>query len=166
MPFRTGLSACLLPVSALAGDLIGRTVPPYPDGLRDIGGSCLSDIAGYEHICDYSIGVLADDDDEDAPPIRYVVAGRMAGRDGQMARWTITDAVAYPKAGDGYHLQTGNCRVHGKDDGRVVAVVRDDQDGEFLRDVIWARRLELPAGRFTVLDPVAVDCINEAYLGL
>lgn len=38
----TGLALCLWPVTALAGDLIGQIVPPYPSSLRDIGGSCMT----------------------------------------------------------------------------------------------------------------------------
>ncbi len=165
MVARAGLTLCLLPASAFASDLIGLTVPPYPDGLHDIGGSCVSDRPGYEHICDYSIGVLADGPDE-AAVARYVIAGRMAGRDGQQARWLITDAVPYPKSGAGFHLQTGTCRLDGRDDDRVIAVVRDSLADELLRDVVWARRLELPDGKFTPLEPARVDCLNEAYLGL
>lgn len=182
----TGLALCLWPVTvalwpagALAGDLIGRIVPPYPAQLRDIGGSCMTLTAGYEHICDYSVGVLADsapiagsapataaNDDASDTTIRYVVAGRMAGRDGKQARWLITDAVPYPTAQAGYHLQVSSCRVAGRDDPQVIAVVRGDLEGELLTDVLWARRVDLPAGTFTTLDPKSVDCINEAYLGL
>lgn len=160
-----GLAFCLLPASALASDLIGLTVPPYPHALRDIGGSCVSDRSGYEHICDYSMGVLADGPEE-APVSRYVIAARMAGREGQQARWLITDAVPYPRSEPGYHLQTGTCRLDGREDDRVIAVVRDSLEGELLKDVLWAQRLELPDGKFTPLDSTKVDCLNEAYLGL
>ena len=167
-----GLALCLWPMSAWAGDLVGQIVPPYPAGLHDIGGSCMTLTPGYAHVCDYSVGVLADaanDDDIDqtlTPVIRWLVVGRMVGRDGAQARWLITDAVAYPKAEAGFHLQMGSCRLAGREDDRVIAVVRDDDAGELLTDVHWARRVELPVGKFTELDPRAVDCLNEAYLGL
>ncbi len=164
-PRMAGLLLCTLPAGALAGDLIGRTVPPYPDGLHDVGGSCLTDTPGYEHICDYSIGVLADGAEEGAA-LRWIVLGRMAGREGQQARWLITDAVAHPDTGAGYHLQTGTCRLDGKEDDRVLAVVRDDPQGELLTDVVWARRVQLPQARFLPIEPARVDCLNEAALGL
>ncbi|HVK50709.1 MAG TPA: hypothetical protein VM469_03095 [Pseudoxanthomonas sp.] len=164
----TGLALCVWPMSVWAGDLVGQIVPPYPQGLHDIGGSCMTLTPGYAHICDYSVGVLADaaNDDELAPVIRWLVAGRMVGRDGSQARWLITDAVAYPKTESGYHLQMGSCRLAGREDGQVIAVVRDDSEGELLKDVHWARRVALPAGKFVELDPRSVDCLNEAYLGL
>lgn len=148
-------------------ELIGRTVPPYPQGLRDAGGTCISESDDYARVCDYSIGVLADDGDPEAEPVlRYVVAAKMAGRDGQSALWKITDAQPYPKAEDGYQLQFGNCRVHGKEDERLAAIVRQNMDKEYLTDVIWARRLDLPSGKLVEIQPAAVDCINEAYFGL
>jgi hypothetical protein len=168
MRLLTGLALCLWPVSAWAGDLVGQVVPPYPAGLHDIGGSCMTLTPGYAHVCDYSVGVLADaaNDPEAEPVIRWLVAGRLVGRDGSQARWLITDAVAYPKSDPDYHLQMGSCRLGGRDDAQVIAVVRDDSQGELLTEVRWARRVELPAGTFTELDPHAVDCLNEAYLGL
>lgn len=165
----TGLVVWLGSVNlAMAGDLVGRIVPPYPEALHDIGGSCMTLTAGYEHVCDYSVGVLAagSGDAEARPDIRYLVAGRMAGREGSQARWLITDAVLYPKASDTYHLQIGSCRLNGHEDARVIAIVRGESEGELLTDVLWARRLDLPAGKFEAVDPKTVDCINEAYLGL
>lgn len=158
---------------AYAFELIGRIVPPYPDGLRDAGGTCISESDDYEHVCDYSISVLAADGGEDPvgepeaePALRYVVAAKMAGRDGQVALWKITDAQAYPEAAEGYEMQFGNCRIHGKQDKRLAVVVRQSMDREYLQDVIWARRLDLPSGKLVEIAPAAVDCINEAYFGL
>lgn len=158
---------------AYASELIGRIVPPYPDGLRDAGGTCISGSGEYAHVCDYSIGVLADDGGGDPagapetePAPRYVIAAKLAGRDGQSALWKITDAQPYPKAAEGYQLQFGSCRIHGKEDGRLAAVVRQDTNKEYLTDVIWARRLDLQSGKLAEVHPAAVDCISEAYLGL
>lgn len=158
---------------AHASGLIGKIVPPYPEGLRDAGGSCISESDDYARVCDYSIGVLASTDGDDSeagpeaePALRYVVAAKMAGRDGQSARWKITDAQPYPKAAEGYQLQFGSCRIHGKEDDRLAAVVRQSMDEEYLQDVIWARRLDLPSGKLVEIQPTAVDCINEAYFGL
>jgi hypothetical protein len=159
---------------AHASDLIGRVVPPYPEGLRDAGGTCISESDDYARVCDYSIGVLAADggksaDDSDSlaePVMRYVVAAKMAGRDGQSALWKITDAQPYPKAAEGYQLQFGSCRVHGKQDERLAAIVRQSMDEEYLQDVIWARRLDLQSGKLVEIRLTEVDCINEAYFGL
>jgi hypothetical protein len=170
MPVRTALLVlATLPMAAGAVELIGKTVPPYPEGLQDVGGSCLSDSADPEHVCDFSIGLLADagnapGTDSDAEPVlRYVVAGRMAGREGPLALWKITDVQAYPKTGKGFFWQAGSCRVDKVDDAKVIAVVRQGAEQEYLTDVAWARRLDLKSGKFSVVDPARVDCVNEGY---
>jgi len=151
-----------------AADLVGKVMPPYPDGLEELGGSCVSASTDRARVCDYSVGVLASPPDASGLSVpRYVVAGRLAGRDGPRARWEITDAVPYPAGRQDYYLQFGTCRVEGKDDPRVAAIVRQhDTATEWLKDVAWAGRLRLPDARFDVLDARAVDCINEAYYGL
>ena len=159
--------------SAGAVELVGKTMPPYPQGLREAGGACLSDSDDPAHVCDYSIGLLADagadrdderDDEPDAEPVmRYVTAGRLAGRDGPLALWTITDVQDYPKAAEGFFWQAGTCRVDKVDDPKVIAVVRQGREQEYLGDVAWARRLDLGSGKFTMLDPARVDCVNEGY---
>lgn len=159
----------LAPLSITASDLVGQVVPPYPEGLDELGGSCVSESSDHARVCDYSVGVLASRpaDDAQEPVSRFVIAGKMAGRDGDRARWEITDALPYPGGKRGYYLQFGTCRVNGQDDPRVAAIVRqNDGAQEWLKDIAWAGRLELPAGRFTALDVKAVDCINEAYYGL
>ena len=166
MPARVALLIlAMLPMAARAVELIGRTVPPYPDGLQDVGGSCLSDSTDPAHVCDFSIGLLADADADPSAEVapRYVVAGRMAGREGPLALWKITDAQPYPKAGKGYFWQAGSCRVDGADDAKVIAVVRQGAEHEYLTDVAWARRLDLKSGKFSVVEPSRVDCINEGY---
>ena len=166
MPARIALLLLSMsPLVAGAVELIGKTVPPYPEGLQDIGGSCLSDSTDPEHVCDFSIGLLADahTDPEAEPVLRYVIAGRMAGREGPLALWKITDAQAYPKVATGFFWQAGSCRVDKVDDAKVIAIVRQAAEQEYLTDIAWARRLDLKSGKFSVLDPARVDCINEGY---
>lgn len=150
---------------AAAVELIGRTMPPYPDGLQDTGGACLSDSLDPAHVCDFSIGFLGDvpQDPESEPVLRYVIAGRLSGREGPKAIWKVTDAVAYPKVPAGYYWQAGSCRVGKAADGKVVAIVRQSGDGEYLQDIAWARRLDLGSGKFQVVAPATVDCVNEGY---
>lgn len=162
------LTSLLASTGSPGAELVGQVVPPYPEGLEDVGGSCVSDSSDPLRVCDYAITVLASAlaDAHLEPEPRYLIAGRMAGRDGARARWRITDAVPYPRVDPGYYLQFGTCRFNGQDDGRVAAIVRQHGMQEWLKDVAWAGRLELPSGQFTVLDVKAVDCINEAYYGL
>ena len=126
----------LAPLSVTAADLVGRVMPPYPAGLDELGGSCVSDSVE-------------------------------PARDGARAQWRITDALPYPTGRPGYYLQFGTCRVNGRDDARVAAIVRQhDTSTEWLKDIAWAGRLRLPDARFDILDTRTVDCINEAYYGL
>lgn len=159
------LLSLALPQTVVAVELVGKTMPPYPDGLREVGGACLSDSTDAGHVCDYSIGLLADANaDPDAEPLmRYVIAGRMAGRDGPLALWKVTDAQAYPDVAKGFSWQAGTCRLDKVDDPRLIAVVRQGLEQEYLRDVAWARRLDLESGKFVAIDPARVDCINEGY---
>lgn len=148
-----------------AVDLIGRTMPPYPEGLQDVGGICLSDANVQGHVCDFSIGFVGDagTDPELEPLVRYIVAGRLSGRDGMKALWKITDALPYPDVAKGFSWQAGNCRVGQVADGKVVAIVKHNAEQEYLTNVAWARRLDLSSGKFEVVDPARVDCVNEGY---
>lgn len=163
------LLSVALPQMAGAVELVGKTVPPYPEGLREVGGACLSDSSDPGRVCAYSIGVLADADVDpgpgpDAEPsMRYVTAGRLAGRDGPSALWKITDAQDYPRVAEGFFWQAGTCRVDRIEDANVIAVVRQDLEQAYLTDVAWARRLDQKSGKFAVLDPARVDCVNEGY---
>ena len=159
------LLSLALPQTAGAVELVGITMPPYPEGLREVGGACLSDSTDPGHVCDHSIGLLADANAElDVEPVmRYVTAGRLAGRDGPLALWKVTDAQAYPKVAKGFFWQAGTCRVDKIDDPKVIAVVRQGLEQEYLSDVAWARRLDLESGKFVAIDPARVDCLNEGY---
>ena len=159
------LLALPLGANAVEHELVGKTMPPYPEGLREVGGICLADPGNPGAVCDHSIGLLADtSNDPDATAVmRYVVAGRMEGRDGTVALWKITDALPYPAVGQDYFWQAGSCRLDHVEDGKVIAVVRHDLEQEYSRDVAWARRLELESGKFVVVEPGRVDCLNEGY---
>ncbi len=157
------LLSLALPQLAVAVELVGKTMPPYPEGLSEVGGSCLSVSKDPARVCDYSIGLLADADADADPVMRHVIAGRMAGRDGQRALWKVTDALDYPKVAKGFHWQVGSCRLDKVDDAAIIAVVRHDSGREYLTDVAWARRLDLKTGKFAPLDPARVDCVNEGH---
>lgn len=138
-----------------ATELVGQVVPPYPDGLRSLTGSCVSDSDDYQRVCDWSIETLADADGIR----RWVVAGSRAGDGGPIGLLRITDAIAHPHIAEGFDLQTGTCRLDGADDDHVVAVVRIDFGREFWGDTTWARRLDFSTGTLVELDPARVDCL-------
>ena len=145
--------ACAAAVGATG--LVGQVVPPYPQGLRALTGSCVGDTGDPARACDWSIESLADAGGRR----RWVVAGSHAGDDGAIGRLRITDAIAHPPVAAGFDLQSGTCRVDGVEDARVVAVVRIDFQRAFWGDATWARRLDLDSGRLVELDPARVDCL-------
>lgn len=159
------LAAAALPaMAARTGDLIGRTVPPYPNGLIEQQGSCIAGDAGYEHICDHGIAVLG------KPPARegelskplFVVGQRMVDKQGDDHRWQVTDAVKAPALKRGYLLETTPCRFGGRREETVIAaVVRYREDRETSTDVIWARRLDPASGRLLPI-PGRIECANPA----
>ncbi len=115
----------LLATTAGAAELIGSTVPPYPDGLIEQSGACIAQSRGPEHECDYSVGVLGS---EEGKP-RVIVGTRMTGRDDQQkARWIVTDTLPYPDLPEGYLLAIASCQVDGKDDQTIIAVVLNAEE--------------------------------------
>ena len=62
MVARTILLMWLLAWSWMAAgvELIGKTMPPYPEGLQDVGGICVTDPGGQGRVCDFSIGFVGD----------------------------------------------------------------------------------------------------------
>ena len=145
--------AAIVPGAALAGSLVGSTIPPYPAGLVHSQGAC---VAGE---CGFSIGIL-----EDSSGVPKTLFGaRIAGHDDAgRARWTITDAVPYPTLPEGYLLAIATCESDGKRDETIVAAVRATQT-EWLEGVIWARRYALGAEKFVEHPSRGVRCLNEGW---
>ena len=88
-----GIAAAELP-------LIGKTMPPYPEGLREVGGICLADPGNPGAVCDHSIALLADAsiDPGAAAVMRYVVAGRMQQRGHRESRIGMRLCVSQHRA--------------------------------------------------------------------
>jgi hypothetical protein len=171
MPSRACLAwLCWLAATAAQAheSLVGRILPPYPEGLRDLQGTCLSDSDQIARICDYGIAVLGrlDDDRSTDAERLHVVAQRNVSRDEDGdARWEVTDAIPYPHAPPDYFLQMATCRIDGLADDHVAAMVRQDGVSTYSGDVTWARRLDFASGRLVEVDPGRVDCLNE-FLGV
>ena len=143
----------LVPVAALAGGLVGSTIPPYPAGLVHNQGACIVDE------CDFSIGIL---EDSSGLP-RTLFGARIVGHDeAGRARWTITDAVPYPELPEGYLLAIATCESDGRKDGTIVAAVRETET-EWFADVIWARRYVLDTQKFVEHPGRGVRCLNEGW---
>jgi hypothetical protein len=148
--------------------LIGRTMPPYPDGLAEVQGVCVPGgdpgDDNPEHICDYGIAVLGRQAVNAAPSSVYLIASRNADSKASQPSWIVTDALDSPvTAADASHqLQLGGCRLDGDERGDVVALVRHGQS-EYSTDITWAKRLDIASGKFVDVEPSQVDCIDPGY---
>ncbi len=145
-----------------AGALIGKTLPPYPDDLAEIQGSCVPGGAGLDHACDFGLALLGDTQDGVASAMRYVVASRNADTAAEQPRWQVSDAIDAPKVGAGYSLQISGCRLDRAEAPGVVAVVRYAET-EYSSDVTWARRFDTGTGKISEIPAGRVDCANPGF---
>ena len=149
-------------VSSAAG-LVGMRMPPYPNGLTEVSGSCISGGEGLEHACDYGIAVLGrSNGDATTAELVYLVGSRNGDSKAGNPVWDITDAMDVPTA-DGYLLQFGDCRADDQPAPGVVALTRHDGNSEFSADIAWARRYDTASGRFEPIDAATVRCIDPGY---
>ncbi len=170
-PYRARVAASLIALlgtlPAAATDLVGQEVPPYPDGLVSRQGSCVTDVQGYEHVCDYALGLV---EDADGRP-RYIVAERSLGHDANGPRWRVLDAIPHPDMAADEYLALGTCRLRGAPDDEaddepgpaIVAVVGLGGDVEWFDDVRRAWRLDFAQKRLVEMPGAGIQCANEAY---
>jgi hypothetical protein len=137
-------------------ELVGKRVPPLPDGMYGGGGACIGNRS--EDRCHRSVSVLMSSKGKRIG----VYAAVSDGRDEKgSAFWIVTDVMPYPKVDKGHDLAWGSCRYDSVEDNSVVAVVRNSKQ-PWLRAVGWAYRVEDISGRFIKLDIMHVDCANTA----
>jgi hypothetical protein len=150
------------PVSAEALALIGRTVPPYPDGLGELQGGCVPGGDTIERACDFGLAVIGDNVGEDSATARYLIASRNTDSAAETPTWQISDAVDAPALAAGFELQLLGCRINGEDDSGLVAAVRYGED-EYSSDITWARRYDTASGKLADVPLDQVDCGNPGY---
>lgn len=155
------LTLLVLPGMVYASDLVGTEIPPYPAGLDESGGACVADSLGTEHICDYSIGTLANDKEEPA----YIYAGKFLRNDDKgLAYWKVTDALPQARLAEGHYIAFASCSEDGKADSTLFAeVTGGDAESYKGKDVVWAYRLDLKTEKFVKLDTQHIECVNEGW---
>ncbi|UQD76225.1 hypothetical protein JEY40_17740 [Bradyrhizobium japonicum] len=142
--------------SAHAEDLVGKRVPPFPDGMKQGGGTCIS--AGTRDPCPRVVGTLMDATGKEVA----VYASILDGRDEKGKPFSIvTDMIPYPKLRKAHHLDWGSCRYDNVEDEAVIAVVRESRRTR-LPAVDWAYRVDRTSGKLVKVDPARVDCYNTA----
>ena len=141
---------------AHAEELVGKRVPPFPDGMYEGGGSCIG--VGSEHPCQRSVSVLMS---SKGKKIGFYAAVSDGRDEKGSAYWIVTDVMPYPKVNKGHNLVWGGCRYDGVGDDSVVAVVQNSKR-PWLHAAGWAFRVDDTSGKFIKLDTMHVDCVNTA----
>jgi hypothetical protein len=141
--------------------MIGKVVPPYPDGYRSNTGSCVGSGSGIDQLCARSIATLDDDEDRSV----QLLAAQFVERVGDEPRWRITDAVPYPALRRDELVAIATCQRNGVDDTALVAIIDTGAVGaselDMLPAVRWAMRLDRATGKFLRVSPGSVRCYNE-----
>ena len=141
--------------AAHAEELIGKRVPPFPNGMYKGGGSC---IANAQDPCHRGVSVLMSAAGKEIG----VYASVSDGHDERGKPFSIvTDVIPYPKVNAGHHLDWSSCRYDGVEDSAVISVVKQSKQ-PWLSSAGWAYRVENASGKFIKLDPKRVDCYNTA----
>jgi len=135
----------------------GLQYPPYPDGVESSGGGYLIEdtVGGTNYGIEWvhtSVGT-------------QLWFGRLVAQDpsGQ-AVWRLVDTLSPPAHDSTRRLIGGQCTAHGALDQEILALV-DGEDAESLRTVFSAWRADRRSGRFMVLPPAGIVCVNEGYGG-
>lgn len=155
-------SAPAAPVATGPAALIGKVLPPYPEGQQEVQGVCIPDPAVPQSFCGYGLAMLGTPVADGPPRIAVLIVSRNIQPDADLPRWRVSDAIAPPEIADGEELQLAACGLDGKDDAGIVAVVRHDDDRERSSDIRWARRFDVATGKLAEIDPARVACVNTA----
>lgn len=145
-----------------ADALIGKTMPPYPDGLENVEGSCVPGGDGLDHACDFGLAILARPSPSGVPIAQYLIASSNTDTATPQPEWQVTDALDAPSVADGYGLQLTGCRLDGASSAGIVAIVRHGK-AEYSSDVTWARRFDTATGKLVEVDLKHVDCVDPGY---
>ena len=112
---------------------------------------------GFERICDYSVGVLQ------SPSGLRLYVGKSAPKiEAKKARWLVTDEMIHPPMPPNHQLVYGVCRLNGKKDDTILAVVRN-QKVEWYKDIYIAYRVDLSSGRFEKIQTKGIECLNDYW---
>ncbi|RFP62522.1 hypothetical protein D0Y53_01535 [Luteimonas weifangensis] len=149
--------------AALAGDggrgWVGKIVPPYPDGVVETAGSCIGDpAAAPAALCDHAIAVLHDPQSG----LRTILALTQAPHFGKQPLWRIADALEPGELDDrGVEVATATCRLRGRDDAALVALVRPTERAWWAPLRAW--RFDIAAGQLQPVAAADVRCRNEGF---
>lgn len=143
----------------------GTVVPPYPSGIHELSGTCVGEGPDGDAMCAIAISVLRDEQSE----TRTILATRRlhhpdgvaVGGDRPLS--LVTDAIEPAALDDeGNEVAIGLCQAEGRNDPRIVAIVRPDAGQEWFTALQGAWRLD-DTGRFSGIPASGVRCRNEGF---
>ncbi|NVJ66676.1 MAG: hypothetical protein HWE16_09310 [Gammaproteobacteria bacterium] len=149
----------LLLLTSCTYNLIGKKVPPYPNGTFSQYGACITSHLGYERMCEYSIGIL---ENEQREHIGLLVLRSLKQKRNDPNDWIVTDHIKHPKVGYGNLLMYGSCMMNQDPDETILAIVEGSHK-EYLKATNWAMQVNLNSGKFEKISPSLVSCYNEGY---
>ena len=143
-------SLVLLASTSSADNLIGKTIPPYPDAWQEEGGACLLN-------CKYSLGVLIKGQQ------RLFYLGKASPLStASEPRWQVLDTMPYPAAPEGYELVYSACEHQGTPDPSLIALVKT-ADAEWLDQVRFVYKANINQGVFETMSTAGVRCQNIGW---
>lgn len=144
------LGLMLLTGTSTANNLIGKTVPPFPTGWQDEGGSCVLD-------CNYSMGILKKGKE------RLVYFGKALPKtDTGKSRWQVLDQMPYPETREGFEVVYGSCESKGIADPSIIALVKFTET-EWLDQVRFTYKANTAKGIFETISTEGIRCQNEGW---
>lgn len=145
--------------------LIGRTVPPFPPELPDLGGSCFSAPAGASAdpaasaICAYAFSAHG----PDWPRLSHVLVLKAIGHEGNQTQWRVLDVLERPTQPPGRMLAFHGCLRDGRDAPALLAWVDAEGEGEWYEPVYRAWEFDFARERLREIPPAGVRCVNEGH---
>lgn len=146
-------------LSGCSNSLVGQIVPPYPKMMSSQAGACITGHLGYERMCEYSVGLLQNDNNE-----YFAILAKKSTKkhDDDPNTWLVTDQLKYPEIKQGTLLVYGSCKQNGKFDQTILAVVIDTNT-EFLKATQWVWKVDLETGLFIKINSDNIFCLNEGW---
>lgn len=138
----------------------GKIVPPYPDGVVEVSGTCIGDASGDPTaICDHAFAVL----DDPQSKLRTILALEQAPHFGKQPLWRVADALEPSELDDrSVEVASGTCQQQQTDAVAVVALVRL-ADKQWLSPVLRAWRFDIAAGKLLPIPVADLRCRNEGF---
>ncbi|MCF7222552.1 hypothetical protein [Marilutibacter chinensis] len=145
---------------AVIADLIGHEVPPFPEALGELGGTCFSAPGSgpQSGICAYSVSIHG----TDATRPTHAMVLKAVGRDGDHVVWRVLEVVERP-AIEGAGFVHYGCESLAGDDVVVLAVADLAPDGEWYEPLHRAWAFDFATEGIAEVDVAQVRCVNEGY---